>query len=113
MRVSSTKSRDTIITFWFIARLATSTFRASTMKMIKYKYRLSSNILLYITSTCTFDMYLDTITKYQVHFRNYRCNKYMHNKINETKSSELNSIVFGTLYLVNFCSLTNLLKQLI
>ena len=32
--------------------------------MIKYKYRLSSNIglLLYIKST--FDMYLDTITKY-------------------------------------------------
>ena len=46
-------------------------FRTSTLKMIKYfKYRLSSNILLYIEST--FDMYLDTITKFQVHFRNYR-----------------------------------------
>ena len=65
-----------IFPFWGIAArlMGTSTsiwdFRTSTLKMIKYKYRLSSNILLYITST--FDMYLDTITKYEVHFRNYR-----------------------------------------
>ena len=75
MPVSSTKPRDKIIPFWCIAGLMGAStfiwdFRTSTLKMIKYKYRLSSNILLYITST--FDMYLDTITKYQVHFRNYR-----------------------------------------
>ena len=75
MLVSSTKFWDKIIPFWCIAGLmGASTFiwdiRTSTLQMIKYKYRLSSNILLYITST--FDMYLDTITKYQVHFRNYR-----------------------------------------
>ena len=75
MHVSSTKSRDKIIPFWCIAGLMGAStsiwdFRTSTLKMIKYKYRLSSNILLYITST--FDMYLDAITKYQVHFRNYR-----------------------------------------
>ena len=76
MHVSSTKSRDEIIPFCCIAGLMGAStsiwdFRTSTLKMIKYKYRLSSNILLYIT-TSTFDMYLDTITKYQVHFRNYR-----------------------------------------
>ena len=37
----------------------------------------------------------------------------MHNKINETISTEFNSIVFVTLYLVYFCSLINLIKQLI
>ena len=37
----------------------------------------------------------------------------MHNKINETKSTEFNSIVFVTLYLVYFCSLINLIAQLI
>ena len=75
MHVSGTKSRDTIISFWYTAGLGASTsiwdFQTSTLKMIKYKYRLTSNILFYITST--FDMYLDTIiTKYKVHFRNYQ-----------------------------------------
>ena len=65
MHVSSTESRDKNLPI-----LVYSSFRTSTLKMIKYKYRLFSNILLYITST--FDMHLDTITKYEVHFRNYR-----------------------------------------
>ena len=73
MHVSSTKSRDEIIPFWCIAGLKGAStsiwdFRTSTLTMIKCKYMLSSNIRLYITST--FDMYFDTITKYQVHFRN-------------------------------------------
>ena len=33
----------------------------------------------------------------------------MHNKINKTKSTDSNSIVFVTLYLVYFCSLINLI----
>ena len=84
IHVSITKSRDKIIPFWCIVGLMGAStsiwdFRTSTLTMIKYKNRLSSNIMLYITSA--FDMYLDTITKYQVHFRN----KYMHNKINANK----------------------------
>ena len=66
--------------------------------VVQYKYMYIRHVLGY---------------NYHVHFRNYRWIKYMHNKINETKSTEFNSIVFGTLYLVYFCSLTNLLKQLI
>ena len=79
MYVSNTKSRDKIFPFWCIAGLMGAStsiwdFRSNTLKMIKYKYRLSSNIVLCITSTfdMSFDMYLDTITKNKVHFRNYR-----------------------------------------
>ena len=107
MYVSSTKS---IHISGYIAGLGASTsicdFRTSTLKMIKYKYRISSNILWYITST--FDMYLDTITKYQVHFRHFL---YVINNAQQNKSTEFKSIVFVTLYhvyLVYFCSLTNL-----
>ena len=63
MHVSTAKSRDKIISYWYIVGLAEIRFTwyASTLEMIKYKYIFSSNILWYTRSK--FAMYLDTITK--------------------------------------------------
>ena len=67
--------------------------------MIEFKYRFSSNILWYITST--FDMYLNTnyhVSNTLSFYRHVINNKYMHNIINEPKSTEFNIIVFDTLF---------------